>query len=378
MANKGQMLTYEGCNFFRQRVLLATLSGRSLKVHKIRQFDDKVGVSPFEVDLMKLVEKLSKGATIMFSEDTTSLTYHPGLLDGGRVQHDCHTSRGIGYYLELVIYLAPFMKKPLDITLTGVTNNQQDISVDSIQFATLPVLKLFLGSDEGLSLKINKRGCLPEAGGEINFTCPTKPKLRSLQLNLNPSSLLVKRIRGVAWTCRVSPADCKRMTDGAKEVLSGCMLSDVFITSDHRKGPSAGKSPGFGITLVAETKTGVCYCSEAMSNAKGSSSGPSLPEDIGKEAAIKLLLEISKGGCVDSNNQCLASTLMVLNDKDVSKLLVGPLTDYTIHHLRHLRDFFGVTFKIDPREVKDVGRGEDKLLLTCVGVGYKNLSRPIL
>jgi RNA 3'-terminal phosphate cyclase-like protein len=59
----------------------------------------------------------------------TSLFYAPGLLIGGTVEHECECSRGISYYLEPLIYFAPFMKQPLEITLKGVTNDPNDISV---------------------------------------------------------------------------------------------------------------------------------------------------------------------------------------------------------------------------------------------------------
>ena len=44
---------------------------------------------------------------------------------------------------------------------------------------------------------------------------------------------------------------------------------------------------------------------------------------------------------------------------------------YTIQYLRHLKDFFGVTFKVDA----DVA--SDTIVMTCLGVGFENLSRPM-
>lgn len=61
----------------------------------------------------------------------TTLYYQPGLLYGGSLEHDCSPSRGIGYYLESLLCLAPFMKHPLKIVLRGVTNDQVDPSVSN-------------------------------------------------------------------------------------------------------------------------------------------------------------------------------------------------------------------------------------------------------
>lgn len=37
-------LTFEGCNFFRQRLVLSTLSGKTVKIRKIRSTDDNPGL----------------------------------------------------------------------------------------------------------------------------------------------------------------------------------------------------------------------------------------------------------------------------------------------------------------------------------------------
>ena len=52
------------------------------------------------------------------------------------------------------------------------------------------------------------------------------------------------------------------------------------------------RSPGFGLTLVAETNNGVFLCAECASNPKGSEDGVTVPEDLGKKASYLLLEEI--------------------------------------------------------------------------------------
>lgn len=59
----------------------------------------------------------------------TVLFYQPGLLYGGSVEHDCNTQRSIGYYLEALLMLAPFMKTSMKATLKGVTNDPADPTV---------------------------------------------------------------------------------------------------------------------------------------------------------------------------------------------------------------------------------------------------------
>jgi len=131
---------------------------------------------------------------------------------------------------------------------------------------------------------------------------------------------MVKRIRGTACSIRVSPAIANRIIESAKGVLLK-FLPDVYIYADHCRGAASGKSPGidvyyifiiitymlcyivfficnlyyilgFGVTLTAETTKDVFFSGQAFSPLMTTGSLPCVPEDIGKEAAMKLLDEI--------------------------------------------------------------------------------------
>lgn len=51
---------------------------------------------------------------------------------------------------------------------------------------------------------------------------------------------------------------------------------------------------------------------------------------------------------------------------------------YRIEFLRHIRDFFQIMFKIEVQKpLEDERKGGDKVLITCVGVGYSNISKTL-
>lgn len=109
---------------------------------------------------------------------------------------------------------------------------------------------------------------------------------------------------------------------------------------------------------------------------------PSIPEDLGVSCANKLVDEIYRGGCTDSAFQYIGTLFMALGQKDVSKFVIGPLSEYTISFLQHLREFFGITFKlehlVDEDENEENIQGAQKIILTCVGVGYTNINKRVL
>ena len=90
------------------------------------------------------------------NETGTALYYQPGLLIGGELDHDCNVGRGIGYFLEPLLQMAPFTKNHLKIRLKGVTNNQIDPSVDNIKSSSLPLLEKFLGESGCVNFRCDK------------------------------------------------------------------------------------------------------------------------------------------------------------------------------------------------------------------------------
>ena len=91
-------------------------------------------------------------------------------------------------------------------------------------------------------------------------TLPPAP----LRARPRPRTGMVKRIRGVAYSMRVSPQTSNRLVDGARGVLNA-LLADVYVFTDHMAGAEAGASPGYGLALVAETTAGRLLSAEAVS-----------------------------------------------------------------------------------------------------------------
>jgi RNA 3'-terminal phosphate cyclase-like protein len=131
----------------------------------------------------------------------------------------------------------------------------------------------------------------------------------------------IKRIRGIAYSTRVSPQNSNRMVESARQLLNE-FIPDVFIYSDVYRGAESGKSPGFGLTLVAESTSGALVSAEIVAEAGQT------PEDIGLTAAKALYREISLGGCVDSVNQWLVLLYMGLCPEDVCKVRLGKLSPF--------------------------------------------------
>lgn len=375
----------------RNQLVYATLSGKELKVTKIRAREESPGLQPHEACLLRLIEKVTNGSVVEISETGTSLRYRPGIVCGGtNLRHDCGKARALGYFLEPLILLSLFGKKPLSVTLTGVTNDDIDPSVDCFRSVTLLLLREFgVGEDDlqkPLKLQILKRGLRPLGGGEVVLHCPTVKSIRSVRA-LDEG--MVKRVRGIAYSCNTPPHMTMRMVDGARGVLNK-LLADVYIFTDHMSGAKAGFSPGYGLALIGESTTGSRIYTELSCSAtsRGEAFNPGeaeresgfgearhegqaglqlVPETVGENTARLLLEEVKRGGYIDSSHQALALTLCALSSQDgISQLRMGPLTPHSVETLRMIHRFFKIKFKIAPEQHSRT------LFLSCIGAGHQN------
>ena len=390
-------LKLSGAMHFRQRLILATLSNRPIEINDIRASSQTPGLQEHEASLLRLIEKVTNGCSIVINETGTRLRYRPGFVIGGSANgdtlvHDCgssHAAKSIGWFLEVIVLICIFGKYPLDIRLTGVTNDGMDVGVDFWRAVTMPLVRGVVwgegdGKMEGLServqgvfeVKVEKRGLRPGGGGEVRVRVGvTKGKIPPVSLL---EEGLVKRVRGIAYGCRVSPSMTNRLVDGARGVLNA-LLPDVYIFTDHMSGEKAGKSPGYGLLLVAETTSGRMVGVEVVGGERESLSPGSekkdggqsqrVPEDVGKEGACMLLEEVSKGGVVDSSHQGLLLLLCALGPEEINEVRLGPLTPYAVKTLRHLKEFLGVQFSVRPEN------SSGTIFLSCIGAGVTNSNK---
>lgn len=249
---------------------------------------------------LRLVERISSGASFQISKNGTGIKYYPGIItnnEGVEFSFDCGKERSISYFLEALLPLSLFGKSKLVVKLTGLTNDELDMSVDTFSNATLPFVRNFKIEGE-LLLKVIKRGFRPEGNGEVLFKVPIVKFLRAIKLK---SSGKIKRIRGVCAGARVNPSILNRIITSARGIFND-YLPDVYIYSDfHKGGNKDNTSPGFSISLIAEFNNGQLA---SIDECLDESLKPEMnqPEAIGERAALALLDEILYTGYVDSAN----------------------------------------------------------------------------
>lgn len=86
--------TYKGSHHFKQKLILATISGKSVKITDIRK--ETNGIQEFEVNLIRLIDKLTNGTVIKLKPSGQEIEFTPGILHGGKIEHQCNLEKSIG------------------------------------------------------------------------------------------------------------------------------------------------------------------------------------------------------------------------------------------------------------------------------------------
>ena len=106
-------MEFEGHQCLRQIITLSVLSGRQVIIKGIRSDDENPGLLDHEIDLLKLVQKITNGTDVNINKSGTRLILKPGIIDsaeGMLITHNCSLSRSITYYLEVICILGIFGK----------------------------------------------------------------------------------------------------------------------------------------------------------------------------------------------------------------------------------------------------------------------------
>eukprot|EP01064_Diplonema_japonicum_P002248 TRINITY_DN11434_c0_g1_i1.p1 TRINITY_DN11434_c0_g1~~TRINITY_DN11434_c0_g1_i1.p1 ORF type:complete len:381 (+),score=67.92 TRINITY_DN11434_c0_g1_i1:45-1145(+) len=358
--------TVQGTSYMRHHIVAAVLAGRSIVFDNIRPEGEEVGLKEYEVSFLKLLDLVTNGTKMEINETGTRLKIKPGVITGGKVTHQCSLTRGVGYYIEPLALLAPFSKKDMEVTLQGVTNNQLDIGVDTLRTVTIPLFRKF-GVEA--AIRIKKRGTDPNGGGEVIFSSQTVRKIQTIDLTTRGK---IKRVRGVGFTCRTSPDLVNRAISTAKGLLLK-LLPDVFIAADHFSGEDAGKSPGYGLTLVAESNSEDCVgLSEELACDITAMQKQVTAEEIGTAAAKLLLDQVKRGGCVDSHHQATALLLMAVSPEEISRVRFGQLTPAGEKCIEICRELLSVTFT---SKVDNTYTYSPTTVYSCVGCSLTNVSK---
>lgn len=180
---------------------------------------------------------------------------------------------------------------------------------------------------------------------------------------LNPGKVV--SIHSVSYVSGrlVSSEVAERVLKSALEVLKAQFPpEEVTYTSELQRDHHG--TDGCGIQITAATSTG-CLISASGLGEKG------LPaEEVGQNAAKKLIEDVTAGGCVDEHIQDQVLIFMALAEGK-SRVRTGPISLHSKTAIHFLQLLTGCKFTITPTGEYNYPT-EESYIIECEGIGFKN------
>jgi len=352
-----------GGQIVRTALALSALTGQSFKVTGIRANRPTPGLKAQHLHGVKAAMKLCDGNVEGDVIGSQELTFHPEKLAGRRFEVDIGTAGSITLLLQSVLLPAMFAGKSSTITLIGGTNVAWSMPIEYLQEVLVPQLRRYV---DKLDVTLVKRGYYPAGGGKVEVR--VKPKwsvsdaksfdaflmrLRAeaphLQLTAQHHLVMVKGISHASVDLQDARV-AERQAQSARHVLR-----ELKCPIDIRHEYADTASTGSGLTLWAifsKDEEDIDPSDPVRLGADALGEKGKRAEQVGEEAAKRLLEEIKSGAAVDRH---LADNLIPLMGLVCpSEIKTSTITEHSRTNALVVERFLKTKFQLEASAIRSV------------------------
>ena len=334
------MLTIDGSygegggQILRTSVALSALNNIPIKITNIRANRPSSGIKAQHYVAIKSVKELCNAETSGLEVGSSSLTFTPGEVKGGKYKFDIGTAGSMVLVFQTCILASLRSKEPITIRLTGGTDVKWAPTWDYFYYVFLSLTKK-IGIN--VEAKLIKRGYYPKGGGEAVITINPNKDIKQLKLD---EKQIFSDVNGVIHISGLPDHISTRIKHAAiKELLKNGFKADIKIEQTD------SMSQGTGITLWVTSEDTVL--GSTVLGERGLTS-----EEVGQKAAKNLINEITAGANLDvfAFDQLLPY-MVISNRKESSSFIIRELSSHAKTNMWLLKKFFNVEFKTN-----DIGK----------------------
>ncbi len=282
---------------------------------------------------MLTAAKLSKAKVQGATLGSRELWFEPRHISGGNIEALIETAGSIPMLLLATLPICLFADNPVRLHVAkGGTDTTHAPTINYMRYVFLPALRQ-MGVDAEIT--VQKYGYYPKGMGEATMTVKPNRNLRPIQLS---DFGKVKRISGVSvCTFLADKQVAERQAIAARECLS---QSGYNIIVEVINDQSNTFQKGSSIVLYAETDTGVIIGADAIGELR------KMSEAVGKEAAQKLLAELSVKPSVDVYLADMLIPYMALA-QGKSTFLVRTISEHIESNIWLMEKMLNIKFTIE-------------------------------
>jgi RNA 3'-terminal phosphate cyclase (ATP) len=268
-----------GGQIVRTAVALSAVTGKPVRIARIRQGRPKPGLAPQHAWAILALAELCDAKTSGIAPGSSEITFVPGEIRGGSHKVKIGTAGSVTLLMQCLL---PAMLKtdiPVSLEVQGGTDVQWAPTVDYFKNVFLPALGCF---GARVSLEVRQRGYYPKGQGSVLLKVDPA-KLKAAHLSGITSVITEETVLGISHCSNLPEHVARRQAEAALKELKD-LGYEARIALEALRLPSMGS----GITLWSGFK-GASHLGER-----------GLPaETVGKKAAEALIQELKSGASVD-------------------------------------------------------------------------------
>lgn len=322
-----------GGQILRTAVALSAFKKEPIKIINIRANRPDPGIKAQHYIAIKSVKELCNAETTGLDVGSSTLTFIPGEIKGGKYKFDIGTAGSITLVFQTCILASLNSKDPVNIKIKGGTDVKWAPTWDYFKYIFIPFLK-----NLGLSIDINliKRGYYPKGGGEAEITI--HPNTDFKQLNLYENQFF-SEVEGIIYISNLPEHISTRIKHSAiNELIKSNFKANIKIEQ------SPSFSAGTGIALWVKSKDTIL--GSTILGEKSMSS-----EEVGKKVVRNLLIEIQSGANLDVHAfDQLLPYIVISNKYEGTSYIVRELSTHASTNMWVLKQFFNVDFEVKQNE----------------------------
>jgi RNA 3'-phosphate cyclase len=270
----------------RLSIALAAITKQPLHITNIRQNRPQPGLKHQHLEAVLTAGRLCNAKIQGASLGSRELWFAPQEIKGGNLEALIETAGSIPMLLLATLPICLYAENPVRLHVAkGGTDTIHAPTINYLRFVFLPALRR-MGIDAEIS--VQKYGYYPKGNGEVTLAVKPNPHLKPITL---VSFGGLKSVKGVSvCTFLADRQVAGRQTKAAQDYLMQNGFKALIQVVNDQSNPI---QKGSSIVLWAETNSGVIVGADAIGEPR------KMAEAVGKEAAERLLTELSAKSTVD-------------------------------------------------------------------------------
>ena len=315
-----------GGQFVRTAVALSAMTGKAVKITNIRNARPEPGLKTQHIEGIYSIGELCNAKISGLELGSKTLEFIPGKIEPHDLKIRISTAGSIGLVLQAVMLAVAKLGKPITIDIKGGgTWGKWAPPVEYLKNVFLPLI------GDKTEITVRKEGFYPKGGAEVIVnTVPWKPHKLEL-LEAGP----VEKLLGVS--CASLPLARSKVAERQVDFAGMLLRQNLGKTLDSEVRYKPTDSTGSGMLVYAKTRNSVIG-GDCIGELRKSA------EDVGKEAAKNLLIDLSQGA-VDRHAADMLLPYMALAGS--GKIATPEITDHILTNISVIEKFLPVKFKID-------------------------------